>query len=56
MMTKNNIILLGEYNIDEKVVPHTYKIAKQFIVSNINYCIKTISFYLPIRKKVITYE
>ena len=57
MMTKNNIISVGkEYDRDEKVVLHTYKIIKQFIVSNINYCIKIISFCLPIRKKVITYE
>ena len=42
MMTKNNIIPRGGgYGRDEKVVPYTYKLAKQFIVS---------------RKKVFSYE
>ena len=42
MMTKNNIIPRGgECDRDEKVVPYTYKLAKQVISS---------------RKKVITYE
>ena len=41
MMTNNNIILCGGYDRDEKVVPHTYKIVKQFISS---------------RKKALYYE
>ena len=42
MMTKNNIISIGGgYGKDEKVVLHTYRLAKQFIVS---------------RKKVLHYE
>ena len=42
MMTKNNIIPRGGgYDKDEKVVLHTYKLAKQFISS---------------RKKVLSYE
>ena len=44
MITKNNIIPHeggGGYGIDEKVVLHTYRLTKQFIVS---------------RKKVLHYE
>lgn len=42
MMTKNNIIPVGGgYDRDEKVVLHTYRLTKQFIVS---------------RKKVLYYE
>ena len=43
MMTKNNIISRGGwgYGIDEKVILHIYKLAKQFISS---------------RKKVLDYE
>ena len=43
MITKNNIISCGGggYGRDEKVVFHTYRLTKQFIVS---------------RKKVIHYE
>lgn len=58
MMTKNNIISHGKgvYDRDEKVVPYTYKIAKQFIISNINYCIEVISLHMYLRKKVLYYE
>ena len=57
MMTTNNIIPVGGgYDRDEKVVLHTYKIVKQFIVSNINYCIEAMNLYMYCRKKVLHYE
>ena len=58
MMTKNNIILVGGggYGRDENVVHYTYKIVKQFIVSNINYCIEAMNLYMYCRKKVLHYE
>ena len=57
MMTKNNIIPRGGgYDRDEKVVHYTYKIIRQFIISNINYCIEAISLHMYFRKKVLHYE